>query len=58
VQGSRHLCKLGGQFLAMKGQLPTEVWGSLAPDCVLERIQPLQVPGLTGERCAVFIKRH
>ena len=58
VQGSRHLCKLGGQFLAMKGQLPTEAWGSLAPDCALERIQPLQVPGLTGERCAVFIKRH
>lgn len=57
VQGSKHLCKMGGQFLAMKGRPEAEVCSLLPSGCVLERIEPIQVPGLLGERCAVFIKR-
>ncbi len=57
VQVSKHLCKMKGQFLAMKGKLEAEDYSALPAGCVRERVQPLSVPGLTGERCAVFIRK-
>lgn len=50
---SRHLCKPGGQWLAMKGQLPHDELAqiSIQPS----KIIPLQVAGLEAQRHLVFL---
>ncbi len=57
VQISNHLCRMGGQWLAMKGKEPMGEWISLPPDYVVSRVQALEVPGSRAQRCNVFISR-
>ena len=47
-------CK-GGRLAAMKGQYPEEELAGLPPGVAVEKIVPLKVPGLEGERHLVIM---
>jgi len=51
-----HLCSLGGTLIAMKAQLTEEELQALRAPYHIERIEPVEVPGLAASRCLVFIK--
>ncbi|MGE8317841.1 MAG: 16S rRNA (guanine(527)-N(7))-methyltransferase RsmG [Comamonas sp.] len=53
---SRQTLKDGAWWLAMKGKLPSDEIALLAPDVVVERVEPLAVPGLDAERCIVWMR--
>jgi len=54
---SHHLCKEEGKLVAMKGVIdPTEI-KAVPSDYVIEKIEPVEVPGLTAKRTLVFINR-
>jgi 16S rRNA (guanine527-N7)-methyltransferase len=52
-----HLLKPEGRLLAMKGVVPDEEIAALPAGWVVERVQPLVVPGLIGERHLVVVRR-
>ena len=52
-----HLLAPGGRLLAMKGVVPGDEIASLPPGWTVERIEPLTVPGLEGERHLVVVAR-
>jgi 16S rRNA (guanine527-N7)-methyltransferase len=52
-----HLLKPRGRLLAMKGALPTDEIAALPPGWRVERIEPLDVPGLSAERHLVVVTR-
>jgi 16S rRNA (guanine527-N7)-methyltransferase len=52
-----HLCRPGGQFLAMKGQRPEEELNALPPGYTLRAVDRLTVPGLSAERHLIVIER-
>lgn len=56
VNWSEHLLQDGGQFIAMKGQVPTEEINRLPKKWKVTEIRPLSVPGLNAERHLIFIK--
>lgn len=45
-----------GHLLAMKGRVPTAEMHSLPPAFRVDRLEPLQVPGVDAERHLVFLK--
>lgn len=49
---------LGGQgvWLAMKGRHPTDEIQALPPDIEVFHVEPLKVPGLDAERCAIWLR--
>lgn len=49
---------LGGQgvWLAMKGRRPTDEIQALPPDIEVFHVEPLSVPGLDAERCAIWLR--
>jgi len=51
------LLKPGGTLLAMKGAVPADEIAALPPGWQVERIEPLQVPGLAAERHLVVVGR-
>jgi 16S rRNA (guanine527-N7)-methyltransferase len=53
---ARHLAP-GGCWMAMKGKLPVDEMGLLPPEVEVFHVEHLQVPGLTGERCLVWMRR-
>ena len=56
-----HLCAEGGRLYAMKGVRPTAELESLEADGAPwepDRVVPIEVPGLTGERCLVVLRRR
>lgn len=53
---TRHLLAQHGQWVAMKGAPGAEL-ERLPMDIALEKIIPLQVPGLEAPRCLVILKR-
>lgn len=56
VSWTQHLLPAeGGLWMAMKGKSPDEELSVLPAHAVLERIEPLQVPGLDAERCIVWL---
>lgn len=57
VQCTEHLCKPTGQFLAMKGQLPTEEIQALPKAFRVSAIHPLSVPGLDAQRHLIVIEK-
>lgn len=54
VASTRHLLAENGEWLAMKGKAPAAEVAALAG--VTVEIEPLAVPELDAERCAVWIK--
>jgi len=52
-----HLLKPAGTLLAMKGVVPVDEIAALPAGWRVERIEPLQVPGLTAERHLVVVAR-
>lgn len=57
VVSTRHLIDPnGGVWAAMKGQPSKGELSHLPPECQLFHVEPLEVPGLEGRRCLVWIK--
>jgi 16S rRNA (guanine527-N7)-methyltransferase len=52
-----HLLKPQGRLLAMKGALPADEIAALPPGWRVERVVPLDVPGLAAERHLVVVQR-
>ena len=52
---TRHLCCPDGQFLAMKGVYPEEELGAIGDEFSVSNVQPIEVPGVTGDRHLVII---
>ena len=46
-----------GCWAAMKARLSDEERGAVPADVLLDRVEPLQVPGLNAERCIVWMRR-
>ncbi|MCW5627023.1 MAG: 16S rRNA (guanine(527)-N(7))-methyltransferase RsmG [Burkholderiales bacterium] len=57
VKVAGHLVRPGGQLVAMKGLHPYEEIAQLPADWVCIRVQPLEVPGVDGQRHLVFLQR-
>ncbi len=59
VQASRSLCRIGGQFLSMKGtmELADSECAALPPGVQLEGIRSLRVPGLDRARSLAMLRR-
>jgi 16S rRNA (guanine527-N7)-methyltransferase len=45
-----------GHWAAMKARLSEEERGAVPADVSLDRVEPLQVPGLDAERCIVWLR--
>ncbi len=56
VEAGRHLCRTGGTLAAMKGVYPHEELAQLTPEARLERVLPLEVPGLKAARHLVLLR--
>lgn len=52
-----HLLAPGGRLLAMKGVVPDDEIAALPAGWKVERVEPLAVPGLEGERHLVVVSR-
>ncbi len=52
---TKHLCKAGGQWLAMKGVHPYDELAQLV-DITPSKVVPLNVPGLQAQRHLVFLE--
>jgi len=57
LEWCHHLPNKSGKFYALKGVVPTEELARLPAHLVLDKIQPLVVPELDGERHLVLIKQ-
>ncbi len=57
VNWSGHLLAEGGKFIALKGTAPREEQERLPNEWKVEKLEPLQVPGLQAERHLVFIQK-
>ena len=56
VEAGRHLCRAGGTLAAMKGVYPHEELAQLTVEARLERVLPLEVPGLKAARHLVLLR--
>lgn len=55
---SERLLKRGGQWMAMKGQVPDAEIAALPPDIEAFHVEQLLVPGLDAHRCLVWMRRR
>lgn len=53
---SAHCLVPDGCWLAMKGKLPADEMAALPADIEVFHVEPLQVPGLDAERCAIWMR--
>lgn len=53
---TRHLLAEEGVWVALKGRHPEEEIQALPADVEVFHVEPLQVPGLDAERCAVWMR--
>ncbi|MGI9290589.1 MAG: 16S rRNA (guanine(527)-N(7))-methyltransferase RsmG [Gammaproteobacteria bacterium] len=58
VTTSGHLLASGGEMVAMKGRVPEEELAELPEGWELCRVDPVEVPGLEGQRHIVVLKRE
>lgn len=56
VNWSGHLLQEGGQFIALKGTAPEDERERLPAPWKVQKLQPLEVPGLDAERHLVFMQ--
>lgn len=54
---TRHLLGDTGVWVAMKGKVPADEIAALPADWTVFHVEHLQVPGLTADRCLVWIRR-
>lgn len=52
-----HALAPGGVWVAMKGRQPQDEIAALPPDVVMFHVEQLEVPGLSAERCLVWLRR-
>jgi 16S rRNA (guanine527-N7)-methyltransferase len=59
VAGTKHLLAPGGCWMAMKGKVPHDEIAALSAQeaSMMPVVEPLTVPGLTAERCLVWLER-
>jgi 16S rRNA (guanine527-N7)-methyltransferase len=48
----------GGVWMAMKGKYPADEVASLPPEVELFHVEQLEVPGLSAERCILWLRRR
>ena len=53
---THHLLRDGAKLLVMKGRHPQQEMDALPPDCRVQQVARLKVPGLQAPRCAVIIE--
>jgi len=53
---SRHQLGTNGVWLAMKGRVPDDEIAALPEDIEMFHVEPLTVPGLDAQRCAVWMR--
>ena len=53
---TRHLVAPSGEWLAMKGKVPTDELTALGWPASMFHVEPVQVPGLDAERCLVWLQ--
>jgi 16S rRNA (guanine527-N7)-methyltransferase len=53
---TEHLLPPQGHWMAMKGRSPDDEMVALQGQVRVDRIEPLQVPGLEAERCLVWMQ--
>ena len=53
-----HLCHQNGMLVAMKGIIDPEELADLPDGYVIEKIEPVQIPGLAAARSLVFIAHN
>jgi 16S rRNA (guanine527-N7)-methyltransferase len=56
VKGSRQALAPQGVWVAMKGKHPQEELAALPADVDVFHVEPLTVPGLSAERCIVWMR--
>jgi 16S rRNA (guanine527-N7)-methyltransferase len=56
VRLTRPLLKPGGAWMALKGKHPADEIAALPPGIVVFHVEPLSVPGMTAERCLVWLR--
>ena len=56
VNWSGHLLQEGGRFIALKGTAPAEERERLPAPWKVQKLEPLEVPGLDAERHLVYIQ--
>ncbi len=56
VKGSRQALDPQGVWMAMKGKHPQEELAALPADVDVFHVEPLTVPGLSAERCIVWMR--
>jgi len=56
IEAGKHLCRPTGFLAAMKGVYPDEELALLTADATLERVVPLNVPGLKAARHLVLLR--
>lgn len=56
VDLTRPLLRQDGVWAAMKGQPPHQEIAELSPETQVFHVEPLNVPGLNGERCLVWMR--
>ena len=56
VKGSRQALAPQGVWMAMKGKHPQEELAALPADVDVFHVEPLTVPGLSAERCIVWMR--
>lgn len=56
VELTRHLLAPNGVWMAMKGQRPDDEIGALPRDVEVFHVEPLAVPGLSAQRCLVWMR--
>jgi 16S rRNA (guanine527-N7)-methyltransferase len=58
VRLTRPLLVPGGVWLAMKGRRPDDELAALPADIDVFHVEPLTVPGLTADRCLIWMRRR
>jgi len=54
---SRAALRPGGVWMAMKGKHPADELAALPPEVVVFHVEQLRVPGLSAERCLVWLRQ-
>jgi 16S rRNA (guanine527-N7)-methyltransferase len=57
VAQTRHLLAPSGVWVAQKGQRPEAEMAKLDKDIQVFHVEPVTVPGLSAERCLVWMRK-